>query len=100
MTKRIKNLLSKHHFATGGGIGVSEPLCAQESDEPAPRLTACLGRSNIHRTPDASRIPIAALTSRVCAFRAAGLRRGLQWSFTRVRRIGLHVWLLIVMVRI
>lgn len=55
-------------------------------------------RSNIHRNPNSSRIP--ALTSRVCTFGAAGFRWGLQGSFTWVRGIGLHVWLLIVMVRI
>lgn len=64
-----------------------------------PALLSLSGRSNTE-TRTSSRIPIAALTSRVCAFGAAGLRRSLQGSFTWVRGIGLHVWLLIVMVRI
>lgn len=67
-------------------------------------LSACLPafRTKQHspKPEQAPRIPIAALTSRVCAFGAAGLRRSLQGSFTWVRGIGLHVWLLIVMVRI
>lgn len=56
--------------------------------------------ATLTETPAAPRIPIVALTSCVCAFGAAGLRRGLQGSFTRVWGIGLHVWLLIMMVRI
>lgn len=40
------------------------------------------------------------LTSRVCALGAARLGRGLQRSFTGIWGIRLHVWLLIVMVRI
>lgn len=40
------------------------------------------------------------LTSCVCAFCAAGLRRGLQGSFAGIGGIGLHVRLLIVMMRI
>lgn len=44
--------------------------------------------------------PNGALTSRVCAFGAASLRRRLQRSFARVWWVGLHVWLLTVMVRI
>lgn len=41
-----------------------------------------------------------ALTSCVCAFGAAGLRRGLQGSFAGIGGIRLHVRLLIVMMRI
>lgn len=40
------------------------------------------------------------LTSSVCAFSAAGLGRRLQRSLARIWGIRLHVWLLIVMVRI
>lgn len=56
--------------------------------------------ATLSETPAAPRIPIVALTSCVCAFGAAGLRRGLQGSFTRVGGIGLHMWLLVMMVRI
>lgn len=49
-------------------------------------LSACLPafRTKQHspKPEQAPRIPIAALTSRVCAFGAAGLRRSLQGSFT------------------
>lgn len=68
------------------------------ADQPAVFTLPASARSDIHRA--APRIPIAPLTSRVCAFGAAGLRRGLQGSFARVRGIGLHVWLLVVMVRV
>lgn len=63
-------------------------------------LSLCLSLPTLSGTRRAPRIPIAALTSRVRALGAAGLRRSLQGSFTRVRGIGLHVRLLAVMVRI
>lgn len=73
----------------------------QESIQPA-LVFASLTENEATLTENhaAPRIPIVALTSCVCAFGAAGLRRGLQGSFTRVWGIGLHMWLLIMMVRI
>lgn len=91
-TKQHSSLKLQLYFAV---------VARQESIQPTLVVASLTeNEATLTENPAAPRIPIVALTSCVCAFGAAGLRRGLQGSFTRVWGIGLHMWLLIMMVRI